>query len=409
MLPGSGRPPDVPSLRITVIDHDTSARRQHSTSQLPVRVGRDLSNDLVLPHAYVARWQAVVTVQEGRVFLVMLGASNPLRRKGKALPVGVQVEIDRDDILTLGSLEMHIKTIRPGSGAEQVVHSGPPSPDEAAEVAGVAEVLPDSEASALMRARAAIPHLTALHRRAVRSIASWETLCDDELGRIRDDTRDAKAAKNLLRNQIAVLGPLSERARLPPGPELLSAIGMLGELALELMPNSPPPSDEVTIRRFLSRTAATVKALAAIIVELQRIWADERTRLGIDSTGSTGPLHLSVTELIEGMVDPHAEQQLSDDALIDAAVGLQDHVRSLVRSAETAALDMVSRLAPAAFNRDRGGGLLPWRAASAWRSYRGTYQTLCGKSGELAPNTLRELLRDAYAREVDTRGNQGRS
>ncbi len=398
----------MPSLRITVIDHDTSARRQHSTSQLPVRVGRDPSNDLVLPHAYVARWQAVVTVQEDRVFLVMLGASNPLRRKGQALPVGVQVEIDRDDILTLGSLEMHVKTIRPGD-VEQVVHSGPKNPDEGAEVAGVAEALPDSEASALMRARAAIPHLSALHRRAAHSIASWHTLCDDELGRIRDDARDAEAARSLLRDQITALGPLSERARLPPGPELLSAVGMLGELALELTPNSPPPSDEVTIRRFLSRTAATVRALAAIAVELQRIWADERTRLGVSSVGRNGPLHLSVTELVERMVDPHAERPLSDEALVEAAVGLQDHVRSLVRSAETAALDMVSRLAPAAFDRDRGSGLLPWRAASAWRAYRGTYHALCGDGGELAPITLRELLRDAYTREVQPRGSQSRS
>ncbi len=399
----------MPSLRITVIDHDTSDRLQHCTSRLPVRVGRDQSNDLVLPHAYVARWQAVVTVHEDRVFLVMLGASNPLRRRGKALPVGVQVEIDHEDILTLGSLEMLVKIIGPSSCAQQVVHAGPQNPDEGAEVAGVVDEMPGPEASALARVRAAIPHLSALHRRATRSIASWEALCADEMGRIRGDSTDAEAAKGLLRDQITALGPLSERARLPAGPELQSAVGMLGELALELTPNSPPPSDEMTIRRFLGRTATTVRALAAITVELQQIWADERARLGIDPRGNTGPLHLNVTELIEGMVDPRAERPLTDEALVEAAVGLQDHVRSIVRSAETAALDMVSRLAPATFSRDRGSGLLPWRGASAWRAYRGTYSALCGDDGELAPITLRELLRDAYVREVGTHNRRSRS
>jgi predicted component of type VI protein secretion system len=137
-------------------------------------------------------------------------------------------------------------------------------------------------------------------------------------------------------------------------------------------------------------------------VELQRIWADERNHLGIRSPADDlGLLDLSPQALVERMVDPEADKARTDAALIGAAVGLQDHVRALIRSAQRAALDLTARLAPPSFDRSGAATLIPWRGAAAWRSYRDVYNALCGREGERSAETLRELMRAAYAREIE--------
>ncbi|MCA9658278.1 MAG: hypothetical protein KC486_08035, partial [Myxococcales bacterium] len=206
------------------------------------------------------------------------------------------------------------------------------------------------------------------------------------------------------------LGGARPRGLPPLTEERLSAIGLVGELALELAPSRPPPSDAATIRRFLSRVAASLKAFAAITVELQRIWADERRRLGVEAATvrgeRSGPLELEATELVAAMVDPGVAEPLAGEAVLDAAVGLQDHVRGLIRCAEEAGCELVGRLAPGRFVASRAGVLTPWRGAAAWRAYRETYRSLCGDDGdaERAAETLRDVLRERYAEMFAGRG-----
>ncbi|MEZ4379867.1 MAG: type VI secretion system-associated FHA domain protein, partial [Nannocystaceae bacterium] len=183
--------------------------------------------------------------------------------------------------------------------------------------------------------------------------------------------------------------------------ERISAVGLVGELALELAPSRPPPSDAATIRRFLGRVAASLKALAGITVELQRIWADERRRLGIDAVGerSGTPLELEAAELVAAMVDPGVATPLAGEAVLDAAVGLQDHVRGLLRCTEEAAGELLGRLAPTHFAA-RASALTPWRGAAAWGAYRESYRRLCGEGGEeeRVAASLRGIVRERYAR-----------
>jgi len=401
----------VPTLRITVIDHDRGGRQQHRTCRSPVRIGRDKSNDLVLAAAFVARWQAVLTFDAQGVSIVALGASNPLRHNGRALSPGVSVELAHADGLTLGGLEIRV-SLRPDEGAAaQVTRAGPPSPDEGSALAGTLAVAPRADASPLERVQAIVPQLAQLHRQAAAAVQSWDDACAAELDRFAELTHDnpeERTAQALLREQIAALGPLVERWRAPPGPELLNARGLISELALELIPDLPPPREEATIRRFLRRTAGAVQTLAAMLLELQAIWSDERTRLGIKTSKSAdGPLQLSPAQLIERLVDPESARPVTDTALLEAAVGMQDHVRALVRSAETAALELAHRLAPRAFDHGHAR-VFPWRSASAWRAYRETYRRLCGEDGRRAATTLRTLLREAYTRESAGAGEGGR-
>ena len=396
----------MPSLWITVTDHESGERHQHRAFSSPVRVGRDQSNDLVLRAAYVARWQAVLSFTEERLSVVLLGAANPLRHDTNPLSPGIQTELSPTDVLTLGSLEIRLRLCPEESRPAQVTRAGPPSPDEGATLEGSIdpedrEDRPDTSPLAILRRR--IPALCELHRSAALALHAWEAGCAAEFDRLAAaQGPEALAAETLLRDQVASLGPLLESWRPPPGPELLSARGLAQGLALELAPDRPPPRDEATIRDFFRRVAGALRSLATIAVELQRIWADERNHLGIRSPpDDPGLLDLSARELVEHMLDPTANQARTDAALVGAAVGLQDHVRALIRAAQRAALDLTARLAPPSFDRSGAATLIPWRGAAAWRSYRDVYDALCGAEGERSAETLRELMRAAYTREVE--------
>lgn len=400
----------MPSLWITVIDHESGERHQHRAFASPVRLGRDQSNDLVLTAAYVARWQAVLSFTEERLSVVLLGAANPLRHGAKPLSPGVQTELSPTDALTLGSLEIRLRLCPEESRCPQVTRAGPPNPDEGAALGGSIDPAPgelgdpesaDTSPLAILRRR--IPALCELHRSAVLALHAWEAGCAAEFDRLAA-TRgpEAIAAETLLRDQVASLGPVLESWRPPPGPELISARGLAQELALELAPDLPPPRDEAAIRGLIRRVAGALRSLATMAVELQRIWADERNHLGIRSPADDlGLLDLSPQALVERMVDPEADRARTEAAIIGAAVGLQDHVRALIRSAQRAALDLTARLAPPSFDRSGAATLIPWRGAAAWRSYREVYNALCGREGERSAETLRELMRAAYAREVE--------
>ena len=401
----------MPSLWITVTDHESGERHQHRAFTSPVRVGRDQSNDLVLTAAYVARWQAVLSFTEESLSVVLLGAANPLRHGAKPLSPGVQTELASTDALTLGSLELRLRLCPEESRSPQVTRAGPPSPDEGAALQGSIDPAPgelgdpgDRDTSPLAGIRRRIPALCELHRSAVLALEAWEAGCAAEFDRLAASRcPESIAAETLLRDQLASLGPVLESWRPPPGPELLSARGLAQELALELAPDLPPPRDEATIRDFFRRVAGALRSLATMAVELQRIWADERNHLGVRSPADDlGLLDLSARALIERMVDPSADQARTDAAVVGAAVGLQDHVRALVRSAQRAALDLTARLAPPSFDRSGAATLIPWRGAAAWRSYRDVYNALCGREGERSAETLRELMRAAYAREVES-------
>lgn len=406
----------MPSLRITVIDHQEGARRQHRVFRSPLRIGRDPSNDLVLGEPFVARWQAVVTFDAETLTICVLSASNPLRRGGRALVTGSQVRLEAREVLTLGSLELRIEH-RPEEGAAIArVRAGPACPEDGATIAGPEPDPPGVRESAAERARAALLRLRAEHLRVGAAIRAWEDDCARALADLEADARDpgADAAAGLLRRELAALDPFGGGAGprgLPPlTEERLSAIGLVGELALELAPSRPPPSDAPTIRRFLSRVAASLKSFAAITVELQRIWADERRRLGVAEAGGRagmrGPLELEAAELVAAMVDPGVAEPLAGEAVLDAAVGLQDHVRGLIQCAEEAGSEVVGRLAPVRFGDSRRGALTPWRGAAAWRAYRETYRSLCGEEGdgERVVETLRDVLRERYALMFAGRG-----
>ncbi|MEZ4385229.1 MAG: FHA domain-containing protein, partial [Nannocystaceae bacterium] len=199
----------MPSLRITVIDHQQGSRRQHRCSSSPLRIGRDPSNDLVLAEPFVARWQAVLRFDAEGLTICVLSGSNPLRRGGRPLATGSQIELGAREVLTLGTLELRLDH-RPEEGAAVgPVRSGPPHPEEGAMITGP-EPAASGPVAAVERAKAALERLRAEHLRVAAATRAWDEDCDRALAALERDVGDpsADAAAALLRRELAALGSL---------------------------------------------------------------------------------------------------------------------------------------------------------------------------------------------------------
>lgn len=73
----------------------------------PVRIGRNALNDLQLDEPFVSQWHAVIRFNEGRTFYLDLGSTNRTLINGKAIERNVEVEIDPDTDIRIGTLRLH--------------------------------------------------------------------------------------------------------------------------------------------------------------------------------------------------------------------------------------------------------------------------------------------------------------
>lgn len=73
----------------------------------PVRIGRNVLNDLQLDEPFVSQWHAVIRFTEGRTFYLDLGSTNRTLINGKPIERNVEVPIDSDTDIRIGTLRLH--------------------------------------------------------------------------------------------------------------------------------------------------------------------------------------------------------------------------------------------------------------------------------------------------------------
>lgn len=403
----------MPSLRITIIDHERGESRQQRFGASPLRIGRDSSNELHLPFLFVSRWQAVIRFDRERATLFDLGSQNPLRLGGERIARGAKVAIRGTMTVTLGSLELRIEH-RPDEDAPTLrVIGGPGDPREPMAIDG--ELCSDpslpregtaaDRARASHRAHAAIRRLRGLHEALRASQEAWKSGLARELAAF-DESDGDRAARTMLRREIdawgAGEGAFVGGPRTSEGP---SAVSFASELALHLTPRSQPPQTVEAARRFGERVVKALQVLAATQVELQQVWAREREELGVADDSHEGddasPIGVDAAALIEALLDPHGLSDITPERVIDAGVGLQEHVRALIRSAREAARQLAERLSPAAI-AGAEQELWPGSGRARWQRYCEHYHELCGDDGARIGGVYRALLIEAYRRALDS-------
>jgi len=72
-------------------------------------IGRDLSNDVVVPDTYASAEHARIQFREGRWWLEDLGATNPTRLNSRPLPANTPVPLDSGDIVQVGRAQFKFR------------------------------------------------------------------------------------------------------------------------------------------------------------------------------------------------------------------------------------------------------------------------------------------------------------
>lgn len=380
----------VPTLSITVIDHSTGQRRSSRHSRSPLRIGRDPTNDVVLPQSFVSRWHAVVRFDEAAATLFAIGAANPLRIGGRALEPGAAWVIHERQVITLGPLELHLE-LRPREGAApQVVIAA----DAHAAVSGPADAdaAEDAEtAGPLARVHGALSLLAERQHAALEARAAWERSREDALADLDPDDPEEREALALLHRELDVLEVAIEGGPLPPPSGGGEALALARELALRLVPGEPPPADEAAAERLVDRLVDALRTFAGLFAELDRIWDEERERLGAPRPRAALDLAGGGDDLLAALLVGEARPRIAAEDLIAHVTCLQDHVRALLQASEAASLEAVQRLAPARF----GGRRWPGSSAARWRAYCREFDALYGEGR--ATGTLRRQLQAAHA------------
>lgn len=94
-------------LLLRIQNHETSLEETHAFRSSPVRVGRNELNDCVLRDPFVSQWHAVIWFDGEATRYVDLGSTNGTLVDGQRIPANVPIEVDRQNDVRIGPLQLH--------------------------------------------------------------------------------------------------------------------------------------------------------------------------------------------------------------------------------------------------------------------------------------------------------------
>lgn len=110
--------PGAVGVRITVYNEVDGKTTDLLFRQLPVRIGRNTLNDLVLNHPYVSQWHAVIGFQRAQLVLMQVGSSNKVQVGGRRLGVNEEVRVTGQEAIRIVPFRLNVQTIPlPDKGA----------------------------------------------------------------------------------------------------------------------------------------------------------------------------------------------------------------------------------------------------------------------------------------------------
>lgn len=412
-------------LTITINDLSTAQRVfSGAFERFPVRIGRNEQNEVSLASfAFVSRWHAEVRADpRGALSLVCLSPNNPLRIADRRLAVGSSLAIEGRLTATLGTLEF-VFTREPAAAQDAAANTNPsvskgaddlpiiplsdPSPPAFKRAddlpAGLPDLPCDESHHLARRARiqAAVAHLRPLHRDFDAARRAWEDACVRTLQEIERAADHAPDDARLVFREF----PAADRpsiAREDDGPLVgVGELGVVGQVASELLPGLRPPADETDVRRFLARAVDTLRVFAACTIELQRMRDRQCSDLGITWEQHPDPLSACETreDLLRYLLDWRDPGEARSEELVRAFAGLVDHIQSYLQAALQGARQAVFSLAPSEMERSVATSW-PTRTAALWRHYEASFSALYGDTYDNLTPAFRAALARAYGQAL---------
>jgi len=127
-------PGDV-GVRVTVYNEVDGSTTDLLFKQLPVRIGRNKLNELVLNHQYVSQWHAVVGFVRGQLSVIQVGSSNSVQVGDRRLTPNENMALGERDTIRIVPFRLYVQ-------AMQVSRAPAPAPHrETAQRTGYSEAV----------------------------------------------------------------------------------------------------------------------------------------------------------------------------------------------------------------------------------------------------------------------------
>jgi type VI secretion system protein ImpI len=395
---------------------DRSANREGLTivPKLPVRIGRNSLNDLVLAYNFVSQFHATLALQDGRLVLRDLGSTNGVLVANQRVPPNAFVDLspyhNTFSIVAL-TLQVTVKHVTrpPSQRLNSTSYAVPKIPE-----AGVnAPSLPPNDpaetqlrslygryrsaASEMIQAaqwnfhNTPPPHRPAFVQRLERD---FPLLAADP---------EFRAALQL-QGVPNLQGPQQVRAQL----ENLALNG-LQEIARSLMPAVGAPEDLVGLATLLDKLKGTLDVFLKSFVQLRDGYRQFEADMALrkrqsssvgQSRGTSADVAMvlldwrhSNQDAISGVSATFADIMIHQVALLN---GVMNGVKSLMKEMSPAELEGLAQ-------REGGLGLGPLRYRSLWRAYEKRFKDVTEEDKRLFDLVFGETFAVGYEQSIEQR------
>lgn len=92
---------------VEILNHNGEVQARHKCSDLPIRLGRSYSNDIILDDQHTAAEHAIIELNDhGKLIVRDLGSQNAIKLKGK---IHSQIHLNGDTIVQLGQTSVRVR------------------------------------------------------------------------------------------------------------------------------------------------------------------------------------------------------------------------------------------------------------------------------------------------------------
>lgn len=363
---------------IGVINTATGAGQSQSFRQLPVRIGRNPLNDLVLPFGFVSQFHAVLETHQGGILLRDLGSTNGTAlRSGGMAPPNQLVNLEPSNFeFAIGCLLLRVQPVELPD--EQPVDTRGRRP------LGVSSYLhaPAAPAGPAMDTRGT-------YLRQQRQYLQYRTAWTELLTSLREDlARLNPAGQQRLLSQLVRECPALQQEPefrelitqwgLQPGPsvtvEEVAARG-LRELAADFLPQLNAPATPQELVAFLGKVQATLDVFIRSFVPLRDGYQQFRSHIR-DTHAQPDPAGLTVgrvrdaRELGAILLDWHDQNPQILRDIETTFADLMIHQVAMINGVMSGVQTLLNELAPAAIEAQvPRHSVLGNRHKALWQAY----------------------------------------
>jgi type VI secretion system protein ImpI len=377
--------------------------------RLPVRIGRNVLNDLQLDHNFVSQFHAVLELQNNRLMLRDLGSTN-----GTVLADSMRVPPNQLVDLSAHGFGFSILALTFQTYTADTAVSAPESRRRPMGVTSMLKAPPAELLAALAPGRAGPelgPHQTlyANYRMAwtalIKSLSQAAAGLDPETRRAFLQRASAEfpgmAGEPDFQHLAAQLGVAGIAPPASAGASLEAvALQGLKEISAECMPDRPPPESPESIVQFLGNLQETLEVFFKCFIPLRdghkQFEADLAVGRGgrITSSGNDPQQAVqtakSVEQLAKALLDYRSSTTEAARSVESTFADVMIHQVAMLNGVMRGVKSLLSELSPESIERaaedprNRSGlGIGPYRFKSLWGLYQKRYQDLADEDKQV--------------------------